>query len=353
MNAFHEFRPLTELPGSSMIAAAQQLNPRPDSCLDSRRHSSRKMSRSGTIAALYPAYLQLLRNYLDDNSEDTLLEAYNLGQEALRTGMNLVNAGEMHHKAIRQLATEKFTDPDASCLAIPAMSTVFDEFLTPFEMNYRGYRQASAAMRHLNETMEGEIRRIAQSLHDDAGQFLACIHIALYDIARRVSPDIKSDIADIQQMLDSLENELRLISHELRPRILEESGLSNAIEFLARAFSIRTGLDITLTNELVERPDAVIETTIYRCVQELLKNACRHADANKADIVLYKAGDMLVCEVRDDGKGFDAREAMLRSGGEQLGLLGLMERVAAVDGSIVINSAPGKASCIRIEIPQK
>jgi signal transduction histidine kinase len=349
MNAYHEFRPLTELPGSSMIAAAQQLNPR----LDPGRSSSRKMSRSGTIAALYPAYLQLLRNYLDDNSEDTLLEAYNLGQEALRTGMNLVNAGEMHHKAMRQLATENVTVADASCCAITAMSTVFDEFLTPFEMNYRGYRQASAAMRHLNETMEAEIRRIAQSLHDDAGQYLACVHIALYDIARRVSPELKSDIASIQQMLDALENELRLISHELRPRILEESGLSNAIEFIARAFSIRTGLEIHISNELVDRPDAVIETTIYRCVQELLKNACRHADAKKAEVILYRTDDTLVCQVRDDGKGFDAREAMLRSGGEQLGLLGLMERVSALDGSIVIDSAPGKASCIRIEIPQK
>lgn len=344
MNSRQEFRPLTEL-NQLQKCAGQTLEKKVPESIESGE-------RSLEMHRLRQRYLELLHHYAKEDNEDILLEAYSLGRDAVRAELNLVSAADLHHKALHELALNGKNAVDCGKL-LTAANVVYAEFISPFEMSYRGYRQASSAMQHVNEMLEDEIRRIAQSLHDEAGQFLACVHIALYDIGRQVSPEIKSRIDETQEMLDQLESELRLISHELRPRILEESGLSEAIAFLAKAVSMRTGLDVKISMNLSERPSSIVETTLYRCVQELLNNASRHADADHAVVRLFRHDGGLVCEVQDDGQGFDAREVFVRSGGEQLGLHGLLERVSSLDGNIAIDTAPGQGARIRIEIPQK
>lgn len=297
-------------------------------------------------------YIALLKRYIGNRFEQDLLEVYRLGREAVVEELGLPAIAEMHHDALCEVLAElpAETDGDTACRLA---STVLAEFVSPSEMSSRGYREASTAMRHLNEMLEDEIRRIAHAIHDGAGQYLACVHLSLYAIAKHIgTEDGRKELKQAHQLLDELERDLRDVSHELRPRVLENAGLKGAVEFLVDGVGKRTGLAIHVDDTLGERPQAVVETALYRCIQEMLNNIVKHANATNAWIVLSDSKDSVFCEVRDDGIGFDTREAMVRSGGHQLGFLGIRERVAVLDGTVDVESAPGKGARIRIRVPK-
>lgn len=297
-------------------------------------------------------YTALLKRYLDKRFEQDLLEVYRLGREAVVEELGLTAIAELHHDALCEVLAELSDDADSDTICRLA-STVLAEFVSPSEMSSRGYREASTAMRHLNEMLEDEIRRIAHAIHDGAGQYLACVHLSLYAIAKHVgSGDGREELKHAHQLLDELERDLRRVSHELRPRVLENAGLKGAVEFLVDGVTRRTGLVINVDDTLAERPPAVVETALYRCIQEMLNNTVKHANADNAWIVLASSDDELICEVSDDGAGFDASEAMVRGGGHQLGFLGIRERIAVLGGTVEIESTPGNGARMRIRIPK-
>ncbi|HEX7046522.1 MAG TPA: ATP-binding protein [Gammaproteobacteria bacterium] len=297
-------------------------------------------------------YTALLKRYIDKRFEQDLLEVYRLGREVVVEELDLPAIAEMHHDAMCEVFAENpvGADNDTTC---KLASTVLSEFLSPSEMSSRGYREASTAMRHLNEMLEDEVRRIAHAIHDGAGQYLACVHLSLYAIAKHISSDDgREELKHAHQLLDELERDLRRVSHELRPRVLENAGLKGAVEFLVDGVAKRTGLQIHIDDALAERPAAVVETALYRCIQEMLNNIVKHANAGNAWIVLKPAGDDVICEVRDDGVGFDASEVMVSGGGHQLGFLGIRERIAVLGGTVDVQSAPGEGARLRIRVPK-
>lgn len=303
------------------------------------------------IEKLKHRYTALLKRYLDKRFEEDLLEIYRLGREAVVDELGLLAIVELHHEA---LCTALRDLPDgangeATC---DLAGTVLSEFLSPYEMNSRGYREASTAMRHLNEMLEDEVRRIAHAIHDGAGQYLACVHISLYGLAKHLPPEGREELKHAHELLDELERDLRRVSHELRPRVLENAGLAGAVEFMVDSVSKRTGLEIHVDNRLAARPPAVVETALYRCIQEMLNNITKHAHARNAWIVLEERGAELSCEVRDDGVGFDAGEAVVRGGGHQLGFLGIRERIAVLGGQVDVQSSPGNGARICITVPK-
>jgi signal transduction histidine kinase len=296
-------------------------------------------------------YSALLRRYLIKPDEDVLAKVYELGREAIQAEIGLLVLSDIHHDALRTMIGTGSRNTDAA-QTVGRASTVFSELIAPLGMQVQANRQANIAMQHINEMLEDEVRRIALSLHDEAGQFLACVHIALHEIAKQVPTRVRPRIDETRAMLDDLEEELRRISHELRPKLLERSGLAAAVDFLADGVSRRTGLDIAVSVDLPDaRPPPVLEAAIYRCIQELLTNISKHAQAHKAWIAIGAEDSRLSCEIRDDGVGFDAQEVMVRDSGGGLGLHGILERIAVLGGDVEIESEPGSGARVLIEVP--
>src|SRR2546427_9146665 len=110
-------------------------------------------------------------------------------------------------------------------------------------------KRAQEALRRLNETLEEEAKRIAHALHDEAGQLLASVHLALEGIARDLAPSVSHRLKAVKGLLDQIEAHLRQLSHELRPTILDDLGLVPALEFLSEGVSKRTKLQVEIPLE--------------------------------------------------------------------------------------------------------
>src|SRR3989475_6533099 len=201
-------------------------------------------------------------------------------------------------------------------------------------------KSAERALRHLNEALEEEVKRIAHALHDEAGQLLASVHIGLADVARDMPPPTAKRLEDIRGLLDKIEEQLRHLSHELRPTILDDLGLGPALEFLADGVSRRTGLQIVVEGSPGKRLPAVTETALYRIVQEALTNVTKHAQATRVSITFARSGRLLRCAIRDDGVGFDVPAVLTRRGSRGLGLSSIQERLHAVGGTLDIIATP-------------
>jgi signal transduction histidine kinase len=214
-------------------------------------------------------------------------------------------------------------------------------------MTHRGYRDSLVAWRHINETLEEEIKRIAHTLHDEAGQLLVSVHLQLAELAREL-PAATEKVRDCQTLLSDVEQQLRRLSHELRPTILDDLGWLAALEFMASAVSGRSLVPVEVRSGVTQRLPAAVEITLYRVVQEALNNAARHARATRIRVEIDVDRDCLRGLIRDDGVGFDV-DSCVRNGG--LGLRGMRERLSALGGALQVVSTPGEGSQIRFELP--
>ncbi|AKF05181.1 Sensory box histidine kinase [Sandaracinus amylolyticus] len=200
--------------------------------------------------------------------------------------------------------------------------------------------------RHLERSREDERRRIARDLHDETGQLLTAMRMEL-DLARSGEGSLASSLERMNDVLDQAFDATRALVGELRPRILDDLGLGPAIEWYVPRFATRSGLRCELVvepRELVASPE--ISTAAFRIVQESLTNVARHAAAKSVRVRLAKQRDVLALEIADDGRGFDPSAA--RAG---YGLLGMRERVLAHDGSLDVDSAPGRGTRVRVTLP--
>jgi two-component system, NarL family, sensor histidine kinase UhpB len=212
-------------------------------------------------------------------------------------------------------------------------------------------KRAEEALRSLNEALEEEVKRIAHALHDEAGQLLASVHIGLADVARDLPPHTAQRLEDVQGLLNKIEEQLRHLSHELRPTILDDLGLRPALEFLADGVSRRTGLQIVVEGSPGKRLPAPTETALYRIVQEALTNVTKHAQATRVSIRFVRDDRLLRCSIRDNGAGFDVLAVQARRGPRGFGLIGIQERLNAVRGTLSINATPKGGAELLISIP--
>jgi len=212
-------------------------------------------------------------------------------------------------------------------------------------------KRAEEALRHLNEALEEEIKRIAHALHDEAGQLLASVHIGLAEVARELPPHVSRRLEDVRGLLTKIEEQLRHLSHELRPTILDDLGLRPALEFLADGVSRRTGLQILVEGAPGKRLAAPTETALYRIVQEALTNVTKHAQATRVTIRFAREGRVLRCTIRDNGTGFDVLAVQARRGARGLGLIGIQERLNAVGGTLNVISTLGSGAELVISVP--
>lgn len=291
-------------------------------------------------------YREALAAYLAGGGEALLARAYDLGREALTRGRSIPELVGTHQRALQSLIASTRKEQRLAA-AVRAAGDFLAEALSPFEMTHRGYRDSLIAWRHINETFEKEIRRIAHALHDESGQLLVSLHLQLAQLARDV-PAAQPKIQECQQLLDQAEQQLRHLSHELRPMVLDDLGWLAAIEFLASAVSERTLIPVLVRSSVTQRLPAAVETALYRVVQEALTNATRHSGATRIRVEIDQDQDGLRGIIGDDGVGFEV-ERCVRNGG--LGLKGMHERLGALGGSLHIVSAPGRGAEIRFKVP--
>ena len=214
-------------------------------------------------------------------------------------------------------------------------------------------RQAEQALRALNQRLEEEARRIAHALHDEAGQLLVSVYLAVDTLTAQLQSEPRERLIEIRARLEQVEAQLRQLSHELRPTILDDLGLKPAIEFLADGISKRTGRVVVVSGSTGGRHSGPIETAMYRIVQEALTNVTKHAQATEAVVHLERRPDALVCSIADDGRGFDARSRSGPMHKQGLGLIGMRERAASLGGMLSITSAAGRGTTLKIVIPLK
>lgn len=295
-------------------------------------------------------YSSALCEYTVRGGEAALRKAYELGRKAMDDGKSLIEITSLHHQTLLLLVQEaEGAERHASLLR--AGADFLAESLSPYEMAHRGFHDAVKALRQLNETLEEEIKRIAYAVHDEAGQLLVAVHLALADVWRELPKGQQVHLKRIEQLLDRVEKQLRRYSHELRPTVLDDLGWIPAIRFLAEGVAKRTNLPIQIKTKFAGRLSSAVEIALYRVVQEALTNATKHAKASRVSIQVRRIGRVLRCSIQDDGTGFDVRAVQSDRGRRGLGLIGMQERMNAIGGTILIDSAPGRGTKLLIRVP--
>ena len=304
------------------------------------------MGKALTIAE---RYTDGLREYLDGGGEAALQRAYELGRDALSEGIGLLDMITLHQNALRTVFHNNAILQQTPDTTFPAELFLL-ESLSPFEMTHMGFRESNALLHRLNQTLEEECKRIAYALHDEAGQLLASVYLALDGVAITV-PQSRGDLQKIKGLLDQIESQLRRLAHELRPSILDDLGFLPALKFLCEGVAARTGLQIDIqgTPELSLVP--LVATVLYRIIQESLTNVTRHAKASRVQIDVRQENDRIRCTITDNGIGFDVPVTLNRTEKSGLGLIGMRERVHSIGGALAIQSTPGHGTELTVTIP--
>ena len=299
-------------------------------------------------------YRAALDRYITNPDEAALGRGYELGRRALGEGKSLMEITAIHHQALREVFLHGQRDiAEFRDQALQASGDFFTENLSPYEMAHRGFQEAVAALRQMNDRFEEQIKGIAYAVHDEAGQLLVAVHLALASLATELPEARREQIVDIERLLNSVEKQLRQYSHELRPTVLDDLGWLPAIRFLAESVSKRANLPIHVDARVSERLPGAAETAIYRVVQEALNNAVKHAQARDVWISVVRQGGTLSCSIRDNGVGFDVPALRSQRQRRGLGLTAMQERLNAVGGTVAIESTPGKGTELRISVPME
>jgi len=207
-------------------------------------------------------------------------------------------------------------------------------------------RVARDALRRIVEAQELERRRLARELHDQTGQELTSVLLGLKAVEEaKTSEDRTAALAAVREQVVETLHDVRRLAVELRPKALDDFGLTPALERLRDTFSEQTGMRVELESRIRERLPPDVETALYRIVQEALTNIVKHAQASAISIVLTRKVGAVTALIEDDGRGFS------RDGGEGLGLLGMGERLALLGGRLRIESRPGAGTTIVAEVP--
>jgi PAS domain S-box-containing protein len=222
------------------------------------------------------------------------------------------------------------------------------------EEQLEGYTQLLQLLsRRLFEVQEEERRHLARELHDEIGQNLTAAKLNLKIVAPEVPPAIVGRLEDSIQILDHLLVQVRQISLDLRPPLLDELGLVPALRWLADQQAQRAGMRVTFTANVESLAmDPTTRTACFRVAQEAITNAIRHARASTVTVELRATPDRVWLVVHDDGVGFDKGTTQQRAAqGSSVGLLSMNERASLLGGELKVSSTPGRGTEIRAWFP--
>lgn len=237
----------------------------------------------------------------------------------------------------------------ASVLAIAENITeklIIEEEL---KRSYEDIRQLNA---HLQTVREEERKRIGREIHDELGQQLTAIKMDTVWIDKQIPSEtvgIKNKLQNIIELLDGSHESVRKILNELRPAVLDDTGLLDSLQWQGQQFTDSTGAIICFSSNQsnLKLPNET-STCIFRVYQESLTNVMRYAEAAKVLSSLNVVNDRIILTIEDDGKGFDP--SMIKNK-KSFGILGMKERVLSLNGKFDLISSPGKGTKIVITLP--
>jgi signal transduction histidine kinase len=202
------------------------------------------------------------------------------------------------------------------------------------------------SLRRVIEGQELERRRLARELHDETGQALTSVLLGLKAVER--SDDVPTALAELRELVVATLQDVRRLAVELRPKALDDFGLSVALERLVQTFKEATGISVEFQSQLGEqRLPSEVETTLYRIVQESLTNVAKHAGARRVSILLVLRPGVVSALIEDDGHGFTEDD----EGRGGIGLSGMRERLALLDGRLTVESGRGTGTSLVAEVP--
>ena len=217
---------------------------------------------------------------------------------------------------------------------------------------HQSHNQVRKLLGRLIDVQEAERRRISRELHDDLNQKIATLSMNISQLKRNVPmPDgeLISELDELRETASGLTNEVRRLSHQLHPAVLEHLGLVKALESYIASFAHEEQIDVRLSAELRdERIPFQTSIGLYRVAVEALRNVARHSGARSAVVSLKRDSEFLELCVSDSGKGFDV-EKFRQDGG--LGLISIEERLRLLQGGCEIFSTPGRGTMLVAKVP--
>lgn len=240
-----------------------------------------------------------------------------------------------------------------------------DTSIRALAFNYRDITERKKADEQLNESLK-EIRRLAahlqdireeerasmaREIHDELGQQLTGLKIDVTWVLKKTKEDetIQHKLKGTVDLLDTMVKTVRKIATELRPSILDDLGLVEAMEWQGKEFEKRSGIPVQFvsTDESIA-PDSNIAIALFRIYQESLTNVARHSAATHVDTRLELRDNRIILSITDNGKGFDTTGIAHK---KTLGLLGMKERSLMMGGNYDITSKPGGGTTVLVSVP--
>ncbi|UPJ51319.1 histidine kinase [Bradyrhizobium sp. 200] len=243
----------------------------------------------------------------------------------------------------------------------PNRRHVIHGVLADIDILKRAEAERSHLLRRLASAQEEEQRRISRELHDQIGQTVTGLSLGLKALEQGLAKGGNGEAATeqvrwLEQLAAQIGRDIHRTASDLRPTAIDDLGIFKAIEAYVAEWQERYGIRVDI--QTFGRDDSLpadVAAVLYRLVQEGLTNVLKHASASKVSIVLEKKPEGLALVIEDDGIGFDPENVgRIAPGGDRtsgLGLSGMKERVALLDGTIAVESAPGKGSTIFVQIP--
>jgi PAS domain S-box-containing protein len=214
--------------------------------------------------------------------------------------------------------------------------------------NARSFARLRELGQQIVSAQEEERRRLAQELHDSAGQTLTALLISLEMLAATVAgEELRARLEELAGVARDAYEEVRSASHALRPPVLDSGDFQEALHVFCTDFSRQVGLPIHFSSDPLPALPEPLRLSFYRFLQESLTNVVRHAQATEATVRVTCGEEAIMLSVHDDGIGMDAdgRPAAAPSS-PGLGLRGLRERFELIGGDVAIDSAPGQGTTV-------
>jgi PAS domain S-box-containing protein len=267
------------------------------------------------------------------------------------------NAGSISEvRMIRKNGNEVLAQLSTSLLYMEGKPQAFQYVARDITAERRMQENLQFYLSQVTKAQEEERNRIARELHDDTIQSLVVLAMQIDDISyssKEISGDIKLRLDKIRNETNGIMAGVRRLSQDLRPPVLDKLGLIPALEWLVSSLRDLSGINIKFSVAGIEkRLPAETELTLYRIIQEALRNVWRHSQAGSAEVGVEFLDSLIRVIVRDNGKGLEPfynTDDLTRSG--KLGLAGIRERARLIGGTMNIQSAPGKGTAVIVDAP--
>jgi signal transduction histidine kinase len=241
-------------------------------------------------------------------------------------------------------------------VSIGSQLAVAIENATLYEAVRRKEEASSTFLRQYIAAQEEERKRIARELHDEPAQLITGLALAIEtasQMAANQNGDLRRALASANALTERVSTEIGRIIRDLRPTLLDDLGLLEALEFYADTRLRPLGIQVTSETVGTDgRLSPELETALFRVAQEGMSNIARHARAENVSLTLEFQEEFVAVDIEDDGHGFDVEATFARGqDGSPFGLMGMRERVDLLNGTLVVESRPGEGTSVRVRVP--